>query len=78
VAFSSRDKEELIGKLKAYFKAELDQELGTFDAGFLLDFIGEKLGPYFYNQGLYDAQAILAGKLEEVENAILEIEKPLK
>ena len=55
---------------------ELDREVGQFEAGFLLDFFAEEIGPYFYNRGLYDAQAILESRLEQVAEAIYEIEKP--
>ncbi|MDT8446485.1 MAG: DUF2164 domain-containing protein [bacterium] len=75
---TKHNRDEIIEKLQAYFAKELETELGPFDAGFLLDFIAEKLGPYFYNRGLFDAQAVLSKKMEEVENAILEIEKPIR
>ncbi len=61
--------------LKAYFSDELDRELGQFEAEFLLDFIGRELGAYFYNRGLYDAQALLAGRIDELGDAILELEQ---
>ncbi len=54
----------------------MDQEIGQFDAEFLLDFFSEQIGPYFYNRALYDAQAILESRLESIAEAIYEIEKP--
>ena len=39
-------------------------------------FFAEEIGPYFYNRGLYDAQAILESRLENIAEAIYEIEKP--
>ena len=45
---------------------------------FLVDFITERLGPVFYNQGLYDAQAIVHSKVELISEAIYGIEKPVK
>lgn len=71
-----RKKAELIEKLQAYFEKELDYDLGQFDAGFLLDFLEKELAPHYYNQGLYDAQVIVSAKMDEVVNAIYEIEKP--
>ena len=64
--------------LSKYLKDELDLEVTGFDAVFLLDFVIERLGPVFYNQGVYDAQAILAKKAEEIGEAILGLEKPFK
>ena len=38
IQFSPAEKSLLIDKLQRYFIKELDQELGQFDADFLLDF----------------------------------------
>ncbi|HEY8615816.1 DUF2164 domain-containing protein [Phenylobacterium sp.] len=64
--------------LTRYLKDELDVEIGGMDAVLLVDFLGETLGPHYYNQGLADAQAILQAKLEQIGDAILEIEKPAR
>lgn len=66
IRFSSDEKEILVCKIKLYFAEELKQEIGRFDAEFLLDFFTGEIGGYFYNRGLYDAQAILAGKMDEL------------
>ncbi len=76
VEFSKEEKEILARKVQLYFKEELKQDLGQFDALFLLDFIAEELGAYFYNRGLYDAQAVLEKRLESIAEAIYELEKP--
>lgn len=78
IKFSKDEKTALTNRLKLYFREELDQELGQFDAEFLLDFITEELGTYFYNQGLLDAQAVLEKRMETISEAIAEIEKPTK
>jgi uncharacterized protein (DUF2164 family) len=75
----AKDAAETAAKaLSKYLKAELDVEVSGFDAVFLVDFITEHLGPHYYNQGLYDAQAVLHGKLEQLGEAIYELEKPVK
>lgn len=71
-------REALVRALSRYLKDELDVEVGGMDALLLLDFISEKMGPHFYNQGLADAQAILQAKLEQISDAIYEIEKPAR
>ena len=53
-----------------------DRGLGRFDAEFLLDFFAGEIGAYFYNRGLYAAQAILSGKLGELGEAIYQLERP--
>ncbi len=76
IEFSKEEKAVINRKIQLYFKEELDQEIGQFDAEFLLDFFSEQIGPYYYNRGLYDAQAVLENRLEDINQAIYEIEKP--
>jgi len=76
IKFSKEEKEILIGKIQTYFQDELDHDLGQFDADFLLDFFSKEVGSFFYNQGLRDAQSVLEDKLETINDAIYEIEKP--
>ena len=71
-------RDALARALSRYLKDELDLEVQGFDAQFLLDFISERMGPYYYNQGLHDAQAIIRDRLELITEAIYEIEKPVK
>ena len=76
VEFNNEEKKIIIEKIQSYFREEMDEELGRFDAEFLLDFISEKIGVYFYNRGLKDAQAIVSSELEKITDAIYEKEKP--
>ena len=76
IKFTNEERDVICRKIQLYFSEELEQELGQFDAGFLLDFFAGEIGPYFYNRGLYDAQAILESRLENIAEAIYEIEKP--
>lgn len=75
IKFSSAQKDGLVQKLQRYMDAELEVELGQFDAEFLLDFISKEFGNVYYNQGLYDAQTILNERLDAVAEAILQLEK---
>jgi len=81
IKFSPAETEQLVTKIQGYFAKELDQDLGQFDAEFLLDFFSKEVGAYFYNRGLFDAQTIIAEKLahvsEMVDEGISEIEKPV-
>lgn len=76
VEFSKDEKELIKRKIQLYFREELDQEIGGFDAEFLLDFFAEEMGVFFYNRGLHDAQALLESRLDSIAEAIYEIEKP--
>ncbi|MEM7362829.1 MAG: DUF2164 domain-containing protein [Pseudomonadota bacterium] len=76
IEFSQEEKESLAKKIQLYFHEELDQEIGQFDALFLLDFFSEEVGAYFYNRGLFDAQALIEKRVEEIAEAVYELEKP--
>lgn len=77
IEFAKEEKERMAQKVKLYFREELDQEIGGFDAEFLIDFFSEELGGVFYNKGLHDAQSIITTKVEEIDDAIYEIKKPV-
>jgi uncharacterized protein (DUF2164 family) len=76
ITFTREERDVICRKIQLYMSEELEQEIGQFDAGFLLDFFAEEIGAFFYNRGLYDAQAILESRLENIAEAIYEIEKP--
>lgn len=76
IEFSKPEKDIIVRKIQQYFRAELDHDIGQFDAEFLLDFFSAEVGAYFYNRGLHDAQALLEAKLADIADAIYEIEKP--
>ena len=71
-------REMLSRLLRRHLKAELDVEIEPFDGLDLLDFLSETLGPYYYNQGLHDAQTIVQTRVDEIIEAVHQIEKPLK
>ena len=68
-------KEELVVKIKKYFDEELQQELGGFEAQFLLEFFSAQMGCYYYNQGLADGLKTFENKMEDVAEGIFELEK---
>lgn len=77
IEFSSAEKQQIVDKVKRYFEQEMHQDIGSFEAEFLVDFFAEEIGGYFYNRGLYDAQVIVAAKVDEISDALAEIEKPV-
>jgi len=75
IDFSKDEKAILVRKLQLYFTEELQQQIGQFDAEFLLDFISQELGAYYYNRGLYDAQTALSARLDDIQDAIYQLEQ---
>ena len=76
IKFTEEETALIVRKIQLYFTEELKQDIGRFDAEFLLDFFSGEVGPYFYNRGLYDAQAILSSKLDDLSEAIYRLERP--
>lgn len=77
IEFSREEKEMMIRKVKIYFREELDQDIGNFDAEFLIDFFAEEMGGFFYNRGLYDAETMISEKVSEISDLLLQLEKPV-
>jgi uncharacterized protein (DUF2164 family) len=76
IRFTADEKAVIVRRIQRYFAEELKQDIGRFDAEFLLDFFAGEVGSYFYNRGLYDAQAILASRLDDLSEAIGQLERP--
>lgn len=76
IKFTRSEKEQIVKKVETYFNDELDQEIGNFEAEFLIDFFAKEIGAYFYNRGLNDAQTLFTEKVEELSYTIQELEKP--
>lgn len=76
IKLSQDDTDRLVSKIKTYFHDELNQDIGGFEAEFLIDFFAKEVGPYLYNQGLADANRVFTEKAEDVSYLIQELEKP--
>ncbi|WP_394129362.1 DUF2164 domain-containing protein [Shewanella maritima] len=78
IEFTAAETEQMVDKLQTYFESELNQELGQFDAEFLLDFFSKQMGAYYYNRGLHDARAIFESRVESIDDDIYAIEKEIR
>ncbi len=76
IQLTKEEKEHIVQKIKNYFTLELDDEIGQFDAEFLLDFFGKEIGPYFYNKGLQDAQKVLESQMDAIKETLYTMEEP--
>tara|TARA_R110000868_G_scaffold5065_10_gene31289 strand:+ start:1381 stop:1629 length:249 start_codon:yes stop_codon:yes gene_type:complete len=76
ITFSNDEKVRMAARVKKYFVDELQQEIGSFDAEFLVDFFAREIGPYYYNRGLKDAHQLASEKMDEVGYLVQELEQP--
>ena len=61
-----------IQSIQTYFAEKRDEELGNLEAGFLLDFFLEQVGPAIYNRAVGDAQALMQDKLVDIDGELFE------
>ena len=78
IEFTAEQRELMVQKIQTYFEDELDQDLGQFDAEFLLDFFASNIGAHFYNRGLHDTRAIFEARIETIDEDIYGIEKDIR
>ena len=75
ITFSREETRAIVGEIQDYFREELDQSIGAIPAEMLMQFFAEKMGAYFYNRGLYDAQALVRKKIDDVSDEIFSLEQ---
>ena len=77
IEFTSEEKKILVHKIQNYFHNELSEEIGQFDAEFLLGFFSKEIiGPYHYNHGLQDARTLIEENVQNISQTFYEMEKP--
>jgi uncharacterized protein (DUF2164 family) len=74
---STQQKRELAARVQEYFRKERDEEIGEMAAGFLLDFVAELIGPYYYNEALKDAQKQSREWFDHLEADLMAMERPV-
>ncbi len=72
---SREEKERLLLKVQRHLSDEAEVELGRFDAEALVDLVAAVIGPFYYNKGLRDAQALLARQVDQINDALYEMER---
>lgn len=71
VELTKEQKKRAVQEIKEYFACERDEEIGDLAAELILDFIAEKIGPYFYNQAIIDVQKYMNEKVEDIYGFII-------
>ena len=66
IKLTKEQRADMVIAIKRYFKSERGEEIGDLAAGFLLDFVIDKLAPEFYNQGVQDSQRYMGDRLEDL------------
>ena len=75
ISFEKAEREAITGVIQRFFVDELESEIGNLPAQQLLQFFGEIIGPFYYNQGLHDAQAAFARQADNFNDEIYGLEQ---
>lgn len=75
IQFSREETADITAKIRAYFRDELEIDLAALPAEMLLDFLSREIGPFFYNRAVYDAQAVVAKKADDLNEALAGLER---
>ncbi|WP_108395573.1 DUF2164 domain-containing protein [Devosia submarina] len=78
IKFSREETKAIVGEIQDYFRNELDQSIGPMPAEMLMLFFAEKMGAYFYNRGVYDAQALVRERMDSLADDMFGLEQPTK
>ena len=78
IKFDRDETKAIVGEIQDYFRHELDQSIGAIPAEMLMQFFADKMGAYFYNRGLYDAQALIRKQVDNLSDEIFALEQPTK
>jgi uncharacterized protein (DUF2164 family) len=73
-----RQKQELAARVQEYFRSERDEQIGELAAGFILEFVAELIGPYFYNDALADVRKQARARFDDLEADVLAMERPVE
>lgn len=66
INLSNEKRQDMMLEIKSYFLSEREEELGDLAANLILNFIIDKLGPEFYNQGVYDSYKYMNDRVEDL------------
>ncbi len=75
IRLSDERRSALIEVTQAFFADRFDDELSEWQAGLVLDFFAERLGPQVYNQAIRDAHGFMQDKLVDLEGEFYEPEE---
>ena len=70
-----KDAEERLAiSIKRYFAEQMDEDIGDLKASLFLDFCLREVGPTIYNQAVADVQAVLQGRVTDLDSECFQVE----
>ncbi|MHA6691749.1 DUF2164 domain-containing protein [Devosia sp. A449] len=78
IKFSREETKAIVAEIQDYFRNDLDQDIGAIPAEMLMAFFADKMGAYYYNRGVYDAQTALKDRMDSLHDDLYGLEQPTK
>lgn len=75
IKFEKDQRAAIVSRIQRHFASEMDSEIGAIPAELLLNFFTTEIGPFYYNQGLADAQGVLARMVDTINDEIYGLEQ---
>ncbi|PKM94658.1 MAG: DUF2164 domain-containing protein [Firmicutes bacterium HGW-Firmicutes-1] len=66
IELTKEQKKQASQEIIEYFAREREESIGDLAGELILDFITNKIGPYFYNQAIVDVQKYMSEKIEDM------------
>jgi len=70
IELSRQERERAIGSLQRYVEENLIEPIGNLQAGLMLDYFLEDLGPVIYNQAIRDAQGRILQQVNDLDGEL--------
>ena len=67
-------RKEAVASIERYFLENMDEKIGNIQAGALLNFLIEEIGPSIYNQAVLEVQERLQTRIMELDIEVHEDE----
>jgi uncharacterized protein (DUF2164 family) len=74
IELSKEDRQQAIASIERYFREQRDERIGNLEAGALLAYVLEEIGPSVYNRGVLDAQEKIQARVADVDFEVSEAE----
>ena len=66
IELNPQAQKQAVASIQQYFQENMDEPIGEMEAGLLLRFFVEEIGPAIYNQAVKDAQARIQLQLSDL------------
>jgi len=76
IELAKETRTEAVASIKRYFEEGLREPIGDLQAGLLLDFVVEEIGPAIYNRAIADSQARMLLRVSDLNGELFADEFP--